>query len=80
MRAVARYLVSKDNEPTDIHTLMNEARLVNGKVLRLGSKSKRALVGLLKAHPHFSNVGKCKKELVRYYLKDVDSYLVRNRK
>ena len=85
MRAVARYLASKDNEPTDINTLMNEASFLNGKVLRLGAKSKRALVGLLKAHPHFTNVGNSKNELVRYYLKDLDSYLtskkdVRNRR
>ena len=75
LRAVARYLASKDNEPTDIHTLMNEATFLNGKLLRMGAKSQRALVGLLKAHPHFANVGNSKNELVKYYLKDVDSYL-----
>ena len=75
LRAIARYLVAKDNEPTDIHVLMNEAKLMNGKAVRMATKSKHALVGQLKAHPDFTNI-RIDDRNVGYFLMNEDSYLL----
>tara|TARA_R100000152_G_C6772731_1_gene199761 strand:+ start:943 stop:1257 length:315 start_codon:yes stop_codon:yes gene_type:complete len=75
LRAIAKYLAAKDNQPTDIDILMNEATLMNGKIVRMATKSKQALIGQLKAHPDFSNVRLTDRN-VGYFLKNEDSYLL----
>lgn len=83
LRAVARYLKSegsivvngKPKNPKHIQHILDGAKLLNGKALRLKVRSSHSLANSLKAHPDFGNNPDGYRK-GRWFLRDANSYLL----